>query len=571
MLRQFLSYYKPYKWLFSATFLSAILASLLELAFPLALNRVIDDLLPTGQWQTILYACFGLVVIYGLSAILHFVVTYYGHRLGINIETDMREQAFNHVQKLSFRFFDDNKTGHLVSRMTNDLMDIGEVAHHGPEDFFIAFITFMGSFALMLSIHWKLAVLTCVIVPFLVGLSIYFSRKMSIAFGQMFKNIADFNAQVENNVSGIRVVQAFSNEEHEINRFAEKNERFRKTKIATYRAMAWNTSVSHILMKSISIFVLACGTWFVIQESMTFGEFMAFIVLSNIFLNPIQKINSVIEMYPKGVEGFRRYQELLNTSPDVQNREGSKTIDRISGLIRYEDVSFTYEGNDRLLDDLNFTVYPGETVALVGPSGGGKTTICNLLPRFYDVTAGQITIDGIDIRDMTLQSLRQHIGIVQQDVFLFDGTVRENIAYGKLDATEEEIWQAARQAQMNTFIASMPEGLNTMIGERGVKLSGGQKQRLAIARTFLKNPSILILDEATSALDTETEAAIQEALDKLSAGRTTIVIAHRLATIRTANRILVISEEGVEEQGTHEQLLSSGGSYQRLHQAQYSV
>ncbi|MGM7636595.1 ABC transporter ATP-binding protein [Bacillus sp. Hm123] len=569
MIRQFFAYYKPYKWLFIADFSSAIIAALLELAFPLALNRVIDDLLPTGDWRTIILACIGLLAIYVLSGVFHFIVTYHGHKLGINIESDMRKKSFDHVQKLSFRFFDNNKTGHLVSRMTNDLMDIGEIAHHGPEDLFIAVMTLTGAFGLMLSINWKLAILTFIIVPFLICLSIYFSRKMSVAFGQMFKDIADFNARVENNVSGIRVVQAFGNEDHEIDRYAENNDRFRRTKLVTYRVMAWNASISHILMKGISIFVLACGTWFVINQSMTFGEFMAFVILSNIFLSPIQQINSVIETYPKGVEGFRRYQELLDTPPDVEDREGAKDIEIVKGTIRYNNVHFAYEQDEALLTNINFSVAHGETVALVGPSGGGKTTICNLLPRFYDVTAGSITIDGIDIRDMTLQSLRKNIGIVQQDVFLFDGTIRENIAYGKLDATENEIWHAARQAQMENLILEMPDGLDTLIGERGVKLSGGQKQRLSIARMFLKNPPILILDEATSALDTETEAAIQQALTELSVGRTTLVIAHRLATIKNADRILVISKAGVEEQGTHEQLLASGGTYSRLHRAQY--
>lgn len=571
MLKQFFAYYKPYKWLFIADFSCAIIAALLELAFPLALNHVIDDLLPTGDWQTILFASLVLLGIYVLSGFLHFVVTYHGHKLGINIESDMRKKSFDHVQKLSFRFFDNNKTGHLVSRMTNDLMDIGEIAHHGPEDLFIAIMTLTGAFALMMTINWQLAILTFIIVPFLIILSIYFSRKMSVAFGQMFQDIADFNARVENNVSGIRVVQAFANEDHEIARYGENNERFRKTKLVTYRVMAWNASISRILMKGVSIFVLACGTWFVINESMTFGEFMAFVLLSNIFLGPIQQINSVIETYPKGVAGFKRYQALLDTPADVEDRENAKDVPRVAGAIRYDNVEFAYEEGEALLKNISFTVNKGETVALVGPSGGGKSTICNLLPRFYDVTGGKITIDGIDIRDMTLQSLRGHIGIVQQDVFLFDGTIRENIAYGKLNATEEDIWQAARRAQMEALILEMPEGLDTLIGERGVKLSGGQKQRLSIARMFLKNPPILILDEATSALDTETEAAIQQALLELSEGRTTLVIAHRLATIKNADRILVISQAGVEEQGTHTELLASGGTYSRLHHAQYNM
>ncbi len=571
MLRQFFSYYQPYRWLFTVDFTCAILAALLELVFPLAVNKVIDDLLPTGNWSSIIWACVGLLGIYVLSSFLHYVVTYWGHMLGINIERDMRKKLFDHVQKLSFRFFDNNKTGHLVSRMTNDLMDIGEIAHHGPEDLFIAAMTLFGAFGLMLSINWKLAVLTFIIIPFLICLSIYFSKKMSRAFSQMFTDIADFNARVENNVSGIRVVKAFTNEDHEIAQFGVNNERFRTTKLVTYKVMAWNSSVSHLLMKVVSLFVLGCGTWFVIEGEMTFGEFMAFVLLSNIFLTPIQQINSVIETYPKGVAGFRRYQELLHTEPDTEDIPNAIDVKHLNGDIEYKNVTFGYEGKDKVLNNIHFTVSRGETVALVGPSGAGKTTICSLLPRFYGIESGSITIDGIDIQEMVLQSLRQQIGIVQQDVFLFDGTIRENIAYGKLDATEEEIRDAANRAQMEDIILGLPDGLDTLIGERGVKLSGGQKQRLSIARMFLKNPPILILDEATSALDTETEAAIQKALNELSQGRTTLVIAHRLATIKNADRILVITEEGIKEQGTHKELLKAGGTYSRLHHAQFQM
>ncbi|PKG24739.1 ABC transporter ATP-binding protein [Niallia nealsonii] len=571
MLKQFFSYYKPYKWLFTIDFTCAILAALLELAFPLAINKVVDDLLPMGNWMLIIWACVGLLGIYALTAFLHFVVTYWGHMLGINIETDMRKRLFDHVQKLSFRFFDNNKTGHLVSRMTNDLMDIGEIAHHGPEDLFIAIMTLTGAFGLMLSINWKLAVLTFIIIPFLICLSIYFSRKMSRAFSQMFVDIADFNARVENNVSGIRVVKAFANENHEMDQFAVNNGRFRKTKLVTYKVMAWNSSISHLLMKVVSLFVLGCGTWFVIDRQMTFGEFMAFVLLSNVFLTPIQQINSVIETYPKGVAGFRRYLELLNTAPDEKDEHDAIQVEHLKGDIEYKNVIFGYEGKGKVLNKISFHVNRGETIALVGPSGAGKTTICSLLPRFYDSESGSIEIDGINIKEMSLSSLRQHIGIVQQDVFLFDGTIRENIAYGKLHATEEEIWKAARRAQIEEIILNLPDGLDTLIGERGVKLSGGQKQRVSIARMFLKNPPILILDEATSALDTETEAAIQTALNELSQGRTTLVIAHRLATIKNADRILVVTEEGIKEQGTHKELIEVGGTYSRLHHAQFQI
>ncbi len=569
MLRLFFAYYRPYKALFTIDFTCAILAALLELVFPLAVNRVVDQLLPSGDWSVILYACLGLLGIYVISSALHYVVTYYGHKLGINIESDMRRKLFERVQKLSFRFFDNNKTGHLVSRMTNDLMDIGEIAHHGPEDLFIAVMTLLGAFGIMLGINWKLAVLTFIIVPLMIYLSLYFSRKMSKAFKTMFSDIADYNARVENNVSGIRVVQAFGNENFEIKRFAANNERFRMTKLLTYRIMAWNSSLSFLLMKFVSLFVLVCGTWFVIDKQMTYGEFIAFIMLSNVFLGPINQINSIIETFPKGVAGFRRFQELLDTEPDVAESPDAVQAANLRGDIAFNSISFGYEGKETVLKDATLFVRAGETVALVGPSGAGKSTLCSLLPRFYDVQEGSITIDGIDIRRMTLKSLRDHIGIVQQDVFLFDGTIRENIEYGRLGSSEEEIWAAARRAQLEELIRSQPEGLDTLIGERGVKLSGGQKQRLSIARMFLKNPPILILDEATSALDTETEAAIQLALSELSEGRTTLVIAHRLATIKDADRIVVVAEQGVSEQGTHGELLAAGGVYSRLHKAQF--
>lgn len=571
MLKRFFAYYKPYKWLFILDFSSAVIAAILELAFPIAVNRVVDDLLPSSNWNWILWGCISLFGVYIISSALHYVVTYWGHKLGINIETDMRKELFTHVQKLSFRFFDNNKTGHLVSRMTNDLMDIGEIAHHGPEDLFIAIMTLVGAFALMFSINWQLAVLTFIIVPFIICLSLYFSKKMSLAFKRMFADIADFNARVENNVSGMRVVQAFANEEHEIAQFSENNGRFRQSKLMAYRFMAWNSSISYILMRAVSLFVLLCGTWFVINKQMTYGEFIAFVLLSNVFLGPIQQINSVIEMYPKGIAGFKRYLEMLETASDVADAPNAVDVQQLKGNITYENVTFAYEGKENVLENINLEIHAGETIALVGPSGAGKTTICSLLPRFYDVSSGTLMIDGMETKQMTLKSLRSQIGIVQQDVFLFDGTIRENIAYGKLDASEEEIWEAARKAQLEEIILSQAEGLDTLIGERGVKLSGGQKQRLSIARMFLKNPPILILDEATSALDTETEVAIQQALTELSHGRTTLVIAHRLATIKNADRIVVVTKEGIVEQGDHDELMKMQGAYSRLHYAQFGV
>ncbi|WP_427109383.1 ABC transporter ATP-binding protein [Lysinibacillus xylanilyticus] len=571
LLQRFFSYYKPYKGLFILDFSCAILVALIELAFPIVLNKVIDDILPDGEMKWIIMASLLLLMLYIFNSILDYIVSYWGHMLGINIETDMRKEAFSHIQKLPFRYFDNNKTGHLVSRLTNDLMDIGELAHHGPEDMFIATMTIVGTFGVMFYIDPTFTILIFLLVPIILILTIIFGKLMSKAFRQMFGDIADFNARVENNVSGIRVVQAFTNEEHEIKRFKVNNERFRMTKLFSYKVMAWNEAISGILTKVLSLFTLFVGAYFVIKGHLTNGEFIAFILLSSILLNPINKINMFIESYPKGMAGFRRYIEFLETEPEIADRSEAKDIDEIDGEIIFNKVSFGYSENNRALHHINLKVRPGETVALVGPSGAGKSTICSLLPRFYEVNEGSINIDGIDIRDFKLQSLRSHIGIVQQDVFLFDGTIRENIAYGDLNANEEDIWDAAQRAQLTDVIKALPEGMDTLIGERGVKLSGGQKQRLSIARIFLKNPKILILDEATSALDTETEQAIQQALNELAVGRTTLIIAHRLATIKDADRIVVVSKKGVIEEGTHEQLMERKNAYYGLYTAQFGL
>ncbi|GAK38896.1 puative ABC transporter [Paenibacillus sp. TCA20] len=570
LLRRFFSYYRPYRLLFTIDFMCAVIAGLMELGFPLAVNYVVDELLPSGDFESIIVACTGLLAVYVITAFLHFIVTYWGHMLGINIETDMRSRMFDHLQKLGFRFFDNNKTGHLMSRITNDLMDIGEMAHHGPEDLFIAVMTLIGAFLLMLGINWKLAVLTFIIVPIVIWLALYFNTKMTKAFRKLYGNIANFNSRVENTIGGIRVVQAFANEGFEKKRFEQDNREFRLTKLFSYKIMAQNITISYMLTRSINLFVLICGTWFILQGELTYGQFAAFLLLTNVFFRPIDKINAIIESYPKGIAGFQRYIELLDTEPDVKDSKDAREAPDFEGNIHYENVSFSYDDGSKVLNKINLSIKAGETVAFVGPSGAGKTTICSLLPRFYEASEGRITIDGADTSKITLASLRKQIGIVQQDVFLFAGTVRENIAYGKLDASDEEIWTAARLAQLAPTIEAMPEGMETVIGERGVKLSGGQKQRIAIARMFLKNPKILILDEATSALDTETEAAIQQSLAELSQGRTTLVIAHRLATIKNADRIIVVTPNGIEEEGSHEELVARSGVYSRLHTAQFS-
>lgn len=552
-------------------FSCAVFAGLLELAFPVAVNKFIDDLLPGQDWPLILIACVALLAIYALNTVMQYIVTYWGHMLGINIETDMRKKMFDHIQKLSFRFFDNNKTGHLIGRITNDLNDIGEVAHHGPEDIFIAIMTLVGAFLLMADINLKLAIITFIIVPIMAWVIIYFGRNMTSTYRQLFGNVGSFNARIEDNVGGIRVVQSFANEQHEQELFAVDNQMFRKTKLLAYKIMAKSLSVSYMMTRLITILVMISGAWFFINGELQIGEFVAFILLSNIFFRPIEKINAVIESYPKGIAGFKRYLEIIDTEPDISDKPDAVEVNTLHGDITFQNVFFGYDEDRPVLQNISLKVKAGETIAFVGPSGAGKTTICSLLPRFYDVTGGAITIDGIDIRDMKLESLRKQIGIVQQDVFLFSGTIRENIAYGKLDAKLPEIWEAARRAHLEDLIQNLPDGMDTVIGERGVKLSGGQKQRLAIARMFLKNPPILILDEATSALDTETEAAIQQSLADLSVGRTTLVIAHRLTTIKNADRIMVVNEEGIAEQGRHEELVHAGGIYSRLHQAQYNA
>ncbi|WP_210324159.1 ABC transporter ATP-binding protein [Azorhizobium oxalatiphilum] len=571
MLRAFFAYYRPYKGLFVLDFTCAVVSGLLELGFPMAVKLFVDQLLPGQQWGLIAAAAAALVGIYVLNAGLMAVVTYWGHMLGINMETDMRRRAFDHLQKLSFRFFDNQKTGRLVARITKDLEEVGEVAHHGPEDLFIAIMTFIGAFILMATVNIHLALITGCVVPLVAWFGSHYSGRMTENFRALFGRVGDFNARIEENVGGIRVVQAFANEAHEKALFAKDNESYRTTKLAAYRIMAANMTLSYLGMRLTQVLVMIAGTYFVIRGELTNGGFVSFLLLVGVFFRPIEKINAVLEIYPKGVAGFRRYLELLANEPDIADRPNAKPLTGFKDAIRYENVSFGYGSEKLVLNDLSLTIKAGETVAFVGPSGAGKTTLCSLLPRFYEPTGGRITIDGTDIRDFTLSSLRAHIGIVQQDVFLFAGTLRENIAYGRLGASDEDILEAARRARLDSLIAALPAGLDTVVGERGVKLSGGQKQRVAIARIFLKDPPILILDEATSALDTETELEIRQSLAALSEGRTTLTIAHRLSTIRNADHIIVVGPQGVAEQGRHGELVAlEGGLYRRLHDTQFA-
>jgi ATP-binding cassette subfamily B protein len=571
MLQRFFAYYRPYRGLFILDFSCAVLSGVLELGFPMAVKTFVDVLLPAGEWGIILAASIGLLVIYILNTGLMATVTYWGHMLGINIETDMRRMAFDHLQKLSFRFFDNQKTGHLVGRLTKDLEEIGEVAHHGPEDLFIAIMTFIGAFLLMLSVNVPLAIITAAVVPVTAWVTSRYGGRMTRNFRALYGRIGDFNARIEENVGGIRVVQAFANEEHERALFEKDNQNYRRTKLDAYRIMAASTSLSYMCMRLTQMIVMISGAWFVLNGGLSAGGFVGFLLLVGVFFRPVEKINSVIETYPKGIAGFRRFTELMDTAPDIEDAPDAVDAPLLRGDITYSGVGFAYSDRKQVLDKIDLNIRAGETVAFVGPSGAGKTTLCSLLPRFYEVTSGSISIDGIYIRQMKLASLRNQIGIVQQDVFLFGGSVRENIGYGRLGASEADILDAARRARLDDVIAAMPEGLDTIIGERGVKLSGGQKQRLAIARMFLKNPPILILDEATSALDTETERAIQQSLGELAKGRTTLIIAHRLATIRDASRIVVVDENGIAESGNHNQLLAAKGPYSRLYDAQFGA
>lgn len=569
MITKFFSYYRPHRRLFIIDFTSAIIVAILELAFPLAVQWFIDTLLPTKDWGTIVTVSVLLLLVYLISTFLQYIVSYLGHKLGINIETDMREQLFTHVQRQSFRFFDNTKTGHVMSRITNDLFDIGELAHHGPEDFFIAIMTFIGAFAIMYNINPELAIIAIIMIPFLILLVTFSNIKMNNAWKNMYIKIADVNGRVEDSVSGVRVVQSFTNEEFEIQRFRKDNGQFRLAKLVAYKVMAGTHSSIFMMTRLMTLVVLVVGAWFLVNDHLSYGELVSFVLFINVLIKPVDKISALLELYPKGMAGFRRFLDLIDQDPEIVDHPHAQKVNHLQGNITFDDVHFSYDQHQTVLSDINLQVKAGETVAFVGPSGAGKTTICSLIPRFYDVNEGSISIDGLDIRNMTKHSLRSQIGIVQQDVFLFTGTIQENIAYGKKDATSEEIKEAARKAHLEEFISELPDGYETQIGERGLKLSGGQKQRLAIARMFLKNPPILILDEATSALDTETEKIIQHSLTELAENRTTLIIAHRLATIRNADRVIVVTKEGIVEDGSYSELVAADGVFARLHNIQF--
>ena len=564
MLRDFFSYYRPFMGLFWLDFGCAVLSGLLELAFPVAITGFIDHLLPQGNWTLTVLAAAGLLVLYAINAGLLTVVIYWGHKLGINIETEMRARAFDHLTRLSWRWYDRARTGKLVARVTRDLEEIGEVAHHGPEDAFIAVMTFAGAFVLMFLVHPTLALIVALIVPAMMAVLIVAGGRMTRTWRAIYSRVGDFNVRLEETLGGVRVVQAFGNEAHETHLFAADNARYRATKLDAYRIMAGANALQYMGLRFVQVIVMVVGAGFVLRGDLTTGGYVGFLLLVGVFYRPLEKIAAVIETYPKGIAGFRRYLELLATEPEIADDAGAVEAPALRGDIVFEGVGFGYDPARPILSGIDLAIRAGETVAFVGPSGAGKTTLLALLPRFYEPTAGRITVDGLPLAAVTLNSLRRQIGLVSQDVFLFGGTLRDNIAYGRLGATGAEVAEAAARAQLGPLIASLPEGLDTIVGERGVMLSGGQKQRVAIARVFLKNPPILILDEATSALDTRTEREIQTALEALSVGRTTLVIAHRLGTIRDADRIVVMQDGRVVETGSHADLTARAGVYAAL-------
>ena len=567
------AYYKPYKGLFLADMMFAMIGAAITLVIPLMVRYITGTvvLLPIEEASsTIIRLGIFMVLLVIVEGYCNYFIGYYGHVMGAKIEHDMRNEIFGHYQKLSFAFFDNQKVGHLLSRITSDLFDITELLHHGPEDVVISAIKLLGAFIILLMINAKLAFVAIGFVVIMLLYAVAMNGRMRGAFRENRARIADINSQIEDSLSGIRVVKSFSNEETEMDKFEEGNSRFVDSKKKSYRYMGTYNSGMGVFSTLITVGSLLMGAWLMMKGELSTADLVTFLLYINNFTEPVKKLVNFTEQFQNGYSGYERFLEIMSIAPDIKDKEDAQSLDRVKGEIQFEDVSFHYsESKENVLSHVNLDVKPGEYVALVGSSGAGKTTLCSLIPRFYDVTGGAVLLDGIDIRDVKLKDLRRQIGIVQQDVYLFAGTILENIRYGKPEATDEEVVNAAMAANAHEFIMSLPEGYHTDIGQRGVKLSGGQKQRLSIARVFLKNPPILIFDEATSALDNESEKIVQHSLELLAKDRTTFVIAHRLSTIRNAERILVLTEDGIAEEGTHESLLAQGGIYAGLYNMQF--
>ena len=567
----FLSYYKPHMKLFILDMCCALGIALVDLAFPAASRQALNELLPKNLYAAFFAVMAILLAAYALRSVMYFIVTYWGHMMGVRIEADIRRDLFSHMQDLSFSFYDKNRTGQLMSRATTDLFEITELAHHGPEDLFISAVTLTGAFCMMMRIQWKLALVVFAVVPIFVGFTIIQRRRMMKASVRQKQTMAGINGQLESAISGMRTAKAFASEGQEEEKFRAANEQFKGAKRDYYKAMATYHAGLEFALPAMNVLTVAAGGLFIMRGEMDFVDLVTFTLYISTFLTPVRKLAAFVEQFLNGMAGFKRFVELMRVEPAVKDAPDAREMGEARGDILVDDVSFHYDDGPAVLDHVSIHIPQGETVAVVGPSGGGKSTLCQLVPRFYDVTGGRILVDGQDVREVTQRSLRHNIGIVQQDVFLFAGTILDNIRYGRPDAGEAEVIEAARRAEIYDDIMSMPEGFHTYVGERGVMLSGGQKQRVSIARIFLKNPPILILDEATSALDSVTEARIQSAFDELSKGRTTLIIAHRLSTIRSANRIIVVGENHILEEGSHEELLARGGEYAQLYNAQKRV
>lgn len=571
-LRRFIAYYKPHRKLFALDMVCATIVAGVNVAFPLVTQYILKELIPAMEQDHSLMPLFlgllGAVVgAYVLRALLQYVITYWGHRLGAHIETDMRKDIFAHIQTLSFSFFDKIRTGKLLSRVTNDLFEVTELAHHGPEDVIISIMTLIGSFIAMFFIEWRIALSMLILLPVILWFIMSSRVRMRLASRKVKEKVAQINADVESSISGARTAKAFANEEYEVSKFNVGNMQFLDAKKDHHKAMGIFQSGMDFCIAMFNVVVLLTGGLLIYKGSLDSLLLITFMLYVSSFTNPIRKLANFAEQYVLGMAGFTRFLEIMDTQPEIADKPNAIELERVKGHIAFKNVSFQYEEGKQILSHVDLDIPAGETLALVGPSGGGKTTLSHLLLRFYDIKEGSITVDGKDIRDVTMHSLRENVGIVQQDVFLFAGSIKENIRYGRLSASDEEVVEAAKRAKIHEEIMTFPNGYDTDVGERGMLLSGGQKQRISVARLFLKNPPVLILDEATSALDTVTEADIQHSFDALSKGRTTLVIAHRLSTVRKAGEIVVIDEKGIRERGTHQQLLDKGGLYATLYEA----
>ncbi len=564
----FLSYFKNHKGLFAVDMLCALLIAAVDLLFPLVTRTALYEMLPDRMFEVFFVVMGVMVLCYLLRSFLNYIICYYGHTFGIRVEADIRADLFKHMQELGYDFYDKNRTPQLMSRLTTDLFELTELAHHGPEDIITSVLTVIGALVVMGTIQWRLALVVAIMIPVLLAVVLLLRKRMSRVSKAVKEKVGHINTEIESSLSGIRTAKAFGNEDMEIGRFNAANDIYKGSKRSFHKAMGIFSGSMEFLMTSLNVVVIGYGGYLVMTSQMDYRDLLTFTLYIGSFINPMRKLSHFAELFANGFAGLNRFVTLMRTEPALKDKEDAKPLENVEGEIRVENVSFSYVENLEVLQDVSLNIAPGETIAVVGPSGGGKTTLCQLIPRFYEVSDGRITIDGKDIRDVTQKSLHRNIGIVQQDVFLFADTILENIRYGKPDATEEEVIEAAKKAEIYQDILAMPDGFNTYVGERGTLLSGGQKQRVAIARIFLKNPPILILDEATSALDSVTEAKIQRAFDNLAKDRTTLIIAHRLSTIRNAGRIVSIADGVITECGTHDELLAKGGIYAELYNTQ---